>query len=315
MLAAVRLSASVFLDASFSAPFGVRVPKYYDAATPMARLQHISLLHLVIGGRSTFETATGERRDVGEGDIIFLPFADKHRFWRGDPPEWAAADKIVKPGPIEGLGTVDYGGGGEEFRLVCGFIGSSEFLFVPVFRTLPTLLIERVDEDRVGSLIAATVREIMALVAAATPGSQAMLGRLMELVFLEVLRRHVARLPEGSSGWFAALNDPVVGRALHHLHSEPARRWTIGEIAEEVGSSRSVLAERFKTLLGRPPIDYLAGWRIQLAAERLRVGHESIPSIAANVGYQSEAAFIRAFKRITGMTPGRWREAREALGA
>ena len=141
------------------------------------------------------------------------------------------------------------------------------------------------------------------------PGTQAVLGRLMELLFVELLRRHIARLPAGSKGWFAALNDPVVGRALQLLHSEPARRWTIDEIASRAGSSRTVVSERFKALLGRPPIDYLASWRIQLAAERLRVGHESVPSIAASVGYKSEAAFNRAFKRLTGMTPGSWRTA------
>jgi AraC-like DNA-binding protein len=205
--------------------------------------------------------------------------------------------------------TVNYGGGGDEVRMVCGFIESAEFLFVPVFRTLPTMLIERTTEDKVGALIASTVREIASLVEAATPGTQAVLGRLMELLFVELLRRHIGKLPAGSKGWFAALNDPVVGRALQLLHADPGHRWTIDILAGRVGSSRTVLADRFKTLLGRPPIEYLASWRIQLAAERLRVGHESVPSIAASVGYESEAAFNRAFKRITGMTPGSWRGA------
>jgi len=201
------------------------------------------------------------------------------------------------------------GGGGEEIRMVCGFIESSEFLFAPVFRSLPALLVERTPEHKVDALITSTVREIVTRVEAATPGTEAVLGRLMELLFVELLRRHIARLPTGSKGWFAALNDPVVGRALQLLHSEPARRWTIDEIASRAGSSRTVVSDRFKALLGRPPIDYLASWRIQLAAERLRVGHESIPNIAASVGYDSEAAFNRAFKRITGMTPGSWRTA------
>ena len=125
-------------------------------------------------------------------------------------------------------------------------------------------------------------------------------------------------LPESlwrwANGWFAALNDPVVGRTLQLLHADPARRWTIDAIAREIGSSRTVLAERFKALLGRPPIDYVASWRIQIAAERLRAGHESIASIGAAVGYASEAAFSRAFKRNTGNTPGAWREAIVAPG-
>jgi len=309
MLKAVRLTGSVFLNASFSAPFGVISPKSYDEHTPMARLRHISILHLIVAGSCTLEAASGERREVRAGDLLFLPFADAHKFWNGAPAEMAAASEIVQPGTIEGMWTVSYGGGGDETRMVCGFVESSEFLFSPVFRTLPALVVERTTEDKVGALIGSTVREIVTLVEAATPGTQAVLGRLMELLFVEVLRRHIARLPGGSKGWFAALNDPVVGRTLQLLHSDPARRWTIDEIAREVGSSRTVIAERFKAMLGRPPIDYATSWRIQLAAERLRVGHESIASIAAGAGYDSEPAFIRAFKRITGVTPGSLREA------
>lgn len=314
MLKAVRLTGSVFLNASFTAPFGVIDPKSYADRTPMARLRHVSILHLIVSGGCDFETAD-QQRSVTAGDMIFLPFPGQYKFWNGQPERMAGASEIVRPGPIEGVWTVNHGGGGPEVRMVCGFIESAEFLFAPVFRSLPALVIERTTEDKVGALIASTVREIVTLVEAATPGTQAVLGRLMELLFVELLRRHVARLPDGSRGWFAALNDPVVGRALQLLHAEPAHRWTIEEIASRVGSSRTVVVDRFNAVLGRPPIDYLAGWRIQLAAERLRVGQESVPSVAAGVGYESEAAFSRAFKRITGMTPGSWREGIEVLGS
>jgi hypothetical protein len=128
-------------------PFGVIAPKYYDAQTPMAHLRHVSILHLIVAGGCTFETATGERRQVMAGDLLFLPFADHHKFWKGEPSEMAAAGEIVRPGPIEGVWTVNYGGGGDELRMVCGFLESSEFLFTPVFRTLPTLVVERTSED------------------------------------------------------------------------------------------------------------------------------------------------------------------------
>jgi AraC-like DNA-binding protein len=308
MLKSVRLTGSIFMNAYFTNPFGVVDPKSYEERTPMARLRHVSILHMIVAGRCNFESAN-ERRVVTAGDLIFMPFPGQYKFWGGEPRRIADASEVVRPGPIEGVWNVDYGGGGEEVRMVCGFIESSEFLFAPVFRSLPALLVERTQEHKVDALISSTVREIVTRVEAATPGTQAVLGRLMELLFVELLRRHIARLPTGSKGWFAALNDPIVGRALQLLHSEPARRWTIDEIASRTGSSRTVVSDRFKALLGRPPIDYLASWRIQLAAERLRVGHESIPSIAASVGYDSEAAFNRAFKRITGMTPGSWRTA------
>jgi len=308
VLKSVRLTGAVFLNARFTTPFGVMDPKSYAQRTPMAQLRHVSILHLIVSGQCEFES-TGEHRSVSSGDLIFHPFPDQYKFWNGSPGRIADASEVVQPGPIEGVWTVNYGGGGEEVHMVCGFVQSTEFLFVPVFRALPPLLVERTSEDKVGALISSTVREIVTLVEAATPGSQAVLGRLMELLFVELLRRYIARLPAGSKGWFAGLNDPVVSRALHLLHAEPERHWTIDQVASQIGTSRTVLSDRFKALLGRPPIEYLANWRIQLAAERLRLGHESVPSIAASVGYESVAAFSRAFKRVTGTTPGRWRDA------
>ena len=267
MLRTVRLTGSVFFSGTFTAPCAVISPKRWDEGTPLAHLRHISIFHLVVSGDCTFELASGERREIAAGDVLLMPFADQHKFWKGNPTEIAYAPDIVQPGPIEGMMTVRYGGGGEETRLVCGYLESSECLFAPVFRTLPKLVVDRADDDKVGALIASTVREIMTLVDAAKPGSQMMLGRLMELLFVEVLRRHVARLPAESTGWLAALNDPVVGRALKLLHAAPGRRWTADDLAREAGSSRTVLAERFNALLGKPPIEYVTSWRIQLARD------------------------------------------------
>jgi len=311
MLRAVRLTGSVFFGGKFTAPFGVISPRRWDESTPMARLRHISIFHLVAAGRCTFEHSNGSRREISAGDLLLLPFADEHRFWNGSPTEFGYAPDLVQPGPIEGMLTLNHGGGGDETRLICGFLESSEFLFTPVFRTLPDMLVENTSSDKVGALMASMVHEVISLVEAATPGTQMMLGRMMELLFVEVLRRHVSRLPAGSKGWFAALNDSIVGRALALVHADPARKWTAEDLAREAGSSRTVLAERFNALLGRPPIDYVTSWRIQLASNRLRNRGDSIAGIAADVGYESEAAFNRAFKRETGLTPGRWRNGAE----
>jgi AraC-like DNA-binding protein len=128
------------------------------------------------------------------------------------------------------------------------------------------------------------------------------------LLFVEVLRRYAAQLPASANGWFAALNDPIIGRALQCVHGDPARRWTVDELARAAGASRTVLAGRFHAVMGQAPIEYVTGWRMQLAADRIRNSEDSLASIAADVGYESEAAFNRAFKRVTGITPGRWRE-------
>jgi len=306
-LRTVRLAGSVFLNARFTEPFGVVSPKRYDERTPMAHLRHVSIFHLIAAGGCTIEIATGERRTVSAGDVLLLPFADAHKFWRGDFVDMAFGPDLMRPGPVKGLWTVDHGGGGQATRMVCGFIESAEFLLAPVFRSLPPLVTERTGDDKGAALITATVGEILSLADAATPGTELILARLMEVLFVEVIRRHAARLPPSATGWFAALNDPVVGRALQLVHRDPARRWTVDELAREAGASRTVLAERFNAVLGQAPIEYVTGWRMQLAAERLRDGNEGIGAIAADVGYESEAAFNRAFKRVTGVTPGAWR--------
>jgi AraC-like DNA-binding protein len=307
-LRAVRLAGSVFLDACFTAPFGIISPKRFDANSPMAHLRHVSVFHLIAAGKCSVELATGERRDISAGDILLMPYADQHKFWNGRTAEMPLADDVVRPGPLKGMWNINHGGGGQETRMVCGFLESSEFLLTPVFRTLPPLLVDRAEDDQVSTLIKSTVSQILAMTATAAPGSELMLGRLMELLFVEVLRRYATRLPASAKGWFAALNDPIVGRALQFVHGDPARRWTVDELAREAGSSRTVLAERFHAVLGQAPIEYITCWRMQLAAERIRNGGGSLAAIAADVGYDSEAAFNRAFKRVTGVTPGRWRD-------
>src|SRR3712207_1449190 len=289
VLRAVRLTGSVFVNSCFTAPFGASCPKKYDASTPLAHLRHVSIFHLIHAGACILELATGERRVVSAGDVLLMPFADAHKFWSGDYVEMAFGPDLVRPGPIKGMWNIDYGGGGEATRILCGFIESSEFLFTPVFRTLPPLLVERADDDRVSALITSTVREIIRLTETAAPGAEIMLGRLMELLFIEVIRRYAERLPPSAKGWFAALNDPILGRALRLVHGDPARRWTVEDLAREAGTSRTVLCERFNAVLGQAPIEFVTGWRMQLAAERIRNGHDSLAAIAADVGYRSEA--------------------------
>lgn len=308
MLGSVRLTGSVFLDARFSAPFGILTPKEYDDSTPMARLRHVSIFHLIVSGRCLLVTADGQRREVCAGDVVLLPFADAHTFSSDDGVACAFVPELLQPGPLQGMWRVDYGGGGEETRMVCGFVESLEFPSAPVFRFLPSVLVARADDEGVGALLTSTVREIVTLANAASPGTELMLGRLMELLFVEMVRRYAAGLPAGARSWFAALKDPLLGRALESVHADPSRRWTVDELARQAGASRTVLAERFNAVIGQAPIEYLTGWRMQLAAERLRNSGDSLAAIGADVGYESEAAFNRAFKRVTGVTPGRWRE-------
>jgi AraC-like DNA-binding protein len=203
------------------------------------------------------------------------------------------------------------GGGPERLQLVCGFLGCDALPFNPVLTTLPSLMKVRLhgeSADRLSALLEFAVAES----GGARPGSRSVLLRIAELVFVEVLRSYLTTASEEGPSWLGGLRDPVVGRALARLHAQPARAWTLPELAHEAGASRSVLAERFAHFVGHPPMLYLTRWRMQLAASRLAAAAEPVSAVASEVGYESEAAFCRAFKKITGVTPASWRSRRRA---
>ncbi|HYP86868.1 MAG TPA: AraC family transcriptional regulator, partial [Polyangiaceae bacterium] len=202
------------------------------------------------------------------------------------------------------------GGGPEKARVICGFLGCDARPFNPLLATLPRVihLRARPADDVLRSLVELAVIES----AQPRPGGDCALSRLSELLFVEVVRRYVAQLPPGGVGWFAGLRDENVGRALQKLHQRPTHDWSLEGLAKECGLSRSVLAERFAHLVGVPPIQYLAKWRIQLAASLLRSGKSSLAEIADQVGYGSEAALSRAFKRQVGIAPALYRRAESA---
>lgn len=308
ILRAVRLDGSVFIDAHFTSPWHVVSPAEFDRRNlAQENLRHQSLFHLVTEGSCWIQTASGEKRTVKAGEVILLPYADEHHVGNGPAEQCIDVTRLYQVGPLDGVSLIRYGGGGELTRIVCGWVKSSEVAFSPFFRTLPELIIERTADNPFAAQLLSTITQILGEVDSSRPGSRLLLGRLMELLFIEVLRRHISRLPEGTKGWFGALNDPIVGRALQLIHRDPGYGWTMDALAKLVGASRSVLAERFKSLLGRPPMDYVTNWRIQVAGERIRAGQASIAQIASDVGYDSEAAFNRAFKRVVGLPPGQWR--------
>lgn len=307
LLRAMRLTGGVFMDGQFTAPFGIVSPARWDAKDRMARLRHISVFHLIAEGACRLETADGETCELVKGDVVLLPFTAAHKVWNGDPETFALASDVITGGPINGVRSIRLGGGGEVTRVICGFLESADLLAAPLFRTLPQVIVERAEPATVSNMLSSTATEILRQVAQDVPGSPFVLGRLMELLFVEVIRRYVQRLPSSAVGMLAAMRDPLVAKAVLMLHQTPTRRWIIDDLAREVGASRSALAQRFSKLVGKPPIEYLTGWRIQLACERLRSSAETITRIAEAVGYDSEAAFSRAFRREIGLSPGAWR--------
>jgi AraC-like DNA-binding protein len=193
---------------------------------------------------------------------------------------------------------------------VCGFIGLDVRPFNPLLATLPRLLHLPSDGGSAWSEQFATFAAAES--AAKRPGSEAVLERLSEMMFVDAIRRHVDHLPEHTTGWLAGLRDRFVGRALALIHERPAAPWTIDDLSGQVGLSRSALHDRFVSLVGQPPVQYLTSWRMQLASRKLLEGRSSVAAVAVDVGYDSEAAFARAFKRLVGMPPAAWRRAHES---
>ncbi len=248
--------------------------------------------------------------------MILVPHGHAYRLAsaRDVRPEWSLSDALgwfrAMAGGRLPLVVTEGGDGPERLRLVCGFLGCDAWPFNPVLTTLPALARVRLDGDsgpRLNALLAFAVSESQA----ARPGSRSVLLRLAELVFVEVMRSYLTTTSGGGASWLRGLRDPVVGRALSRLHARPAHAWTLPELAREAGASRSVLAERFTSYVGHAPMQYLTHWRMQLAAGRLAAGAAPVSAVAAAVGYESEAAFCRAFKKATGVTPASWRSRRQ----
>jgi AraC-like DNA-binding protein len=309
VLRVVRLSGAVLFRCEFSVPWAVATPEPAELAgllLPGAR--QLMLFHLVAEGRCWIGLEGREPLRLEAGDVVVFPYGDAHVI---------TSDLAMKPAPITGLlgaamrrGGMPVcvaGGGGEETRLVCGFLHCDELLFNPLCKSLPPVIHAESEEEGAMSFLAATVRHTISEAGATQLGNACLLARLSELLFIEVLRRHIAGLAPGAIGWLAALNDPVVGRALQLMHAQPCYPWTVDDLARQCATSRSLLAARFKMLLGQPPMHYLACWRLQLASQMLQDGAHGIAAIAERVGYESESAFNRAFKRYAGEPPAAWR--------
>jgi AraC-like DNA-binding protein len=214
---------------------------------------------------------------------------------------------IIQPPKEGGLFSIHHGGSGRRTRMICGYLGSDCAEDNPAISTLPALLKLDAEQGGAAEWIRSTFQYAAEEVAAGRPGSETVLAKLSELLFVEAVRRYAQSLPQGQTGWLAGLRDPYVSRALALLHHNITRPWSVDDLSREVGLSRSALADRFISLIGMPPMHYIASWRMQIATQKLRSTSASLAQIADLVGYGSEAAFSRAFKKAFGTAPATWR--------
>lgn len=315
VLRAVRLKGAVFFDVDAKDPWVAEAPRAELVAPHiMPGVEHVIEYHVVTAGTCFGGLLGAPPITLSAGDILVFPQGDAHVLssapgMRGTPDLELHQSLIPHSLPIA-IKTGD--GEHSSAHLICGFLGCDARPFNPLLAHLPPVLHVPSGYARDGVLaqfVALALHEAGKL----TAGSQSVLARLSELMFIEVVRLHLAGLPHDSAGWLSGVRDAFVGRALGKLHGAPERSWTLEELAREVGMSRSMLAERFASLVGVPPMQYLAQWRIHLAANLLTSGAQSLAQIADDVGYGSETALSRAFKRQVGISPAQWRKGQRPL--
>ena len=311
LLKTVRLTGAAFFEIAAEAPWSIASPPR-EVILPhiLPGADHLIAYHAVTAGRCVATIDGGAPVSLETGEVVVFTNSDPHVMsssanMRADPTSPDVVD-IAAAGQMPFL--INFGNADAvSARLVCGYLACDARPFNPLIEALPPVMKAG---DRTGTdpgWLGQFIRFAVAETADKRAGGATVLTKLSELMFIDVVRRHIATLPAENSGWLAGLRDPLVGKVLMLIHDNPAHDWTIESLAKQAGVSRSVLAERFTDVVGMPPMHYLAKWRMQIASEMLSSGNTNVASIAARIGYESEAAFSRAFKKMIGVPPSAWR--------
>jgi AraC-like DNA-binding protein len=308
VLKTVKLEGAMFYNAEFSTPWSFHAPPSCQMASYLSpEPRHVIIYHLLTHGRAYANVEDGQRVALSAGDIVVFPHGDPHTMGNGRDVEPRDHARTLQEIFSRGLKLERMGGGGEITRFICGYLLCDSQLCKAFLGGLPPIFKVNIGNDSSGQWLENSIRYSVGQAVASQAGSEIVVAKLSEALFAETLRRYVDLLPPGQTGWLAGARDPDVGNALALVHRQPSDPWTIAELARQVGVSRSVLAERFRHFLGVPPMTYLTRWRLQLGAQLLTSTSHSVAQIAAEVGYESEPAFNRAFNRGFGSPPARFR--------
>jgi AraC-like DNA-binding protein len=308
VLGAIHLDGAVYLDAEFTAPWCVEAQYGLPTETQLlAGADHIAFFHFLIEGGCKARLAEGgDTLDLKAGDFVLFPHDHEHLLGSDLSLLPERAEELSRTIHGESM-RMRHGGGGIATRFVCGYLACDRRISQSLFNSLPRMLRISIGDDPGMAWLSELLRVGVSESHAQRPGARSLLTKLSELIFVEAMRRYAATMPAEQRGWLAGLRDPHVGKALALLHAKPGHAWSVDELAREVALSRSALGQRFADLIGEPPMQYLTRWRLALAARALRAGPEVIARIAERYGYESEAAFNRAFKREFGAPPASWR--------
>ncbi len=309
VLRIISLDSAIYFNAEMSEPWCFLSPQAHTLAPVFVRgARHVIIFHFLDQGRAFVRLEDGERVWLRAGDIVSFPHGHSHWLGSGQDVTPVNVGETLPQVLQNGLELVRIGGGGPTSRLICGFIACDPQLCHTFLGGLPPLLKVNIRDDPSGQWLENSLQFSVTEAARHQAGSGAVVTKLSEVAFAETIRRHLRQAPQEETGWLAAARDADVGRALALLHQRHSHPWTVAELAHAVGMSRTVLAERFRQFLGEPPIAYLTRWRLRLGARALETTSHSVAQIAAEAGYESEAAFNRAFKRAHGVPPARYRK-------
>src|SRR6185437_8119132 len=314
-LRVVRLVGAIFINGRFTAPWCYQSPRANTAAPLLEPgAERVIIFHLITKGDCVVEVLGQPPLRLMAGDVVIFPQGDPHRMTSEPglgPARGAPLDKILARRPRY----ITYGGGGAATSLVCGYLSCDKRLAQILLAGLPPVVRVNVRGSSAGVWLEASVRYALSEAQSPRPGGSGVLAKLAEVLFIEVLRMYMSEQSAGSRGWLAGVNDRIVGGALNALHKRRAYAWTLEELARTSGTSRSVLAERFQHLVGSSPMQYLTQWRMLLASNLLRGSNAPLARIAEDVGYKTDTAFSRAFRREFGAPPAAWRKRQSASGS
>jgi AraC-like DNA-binding protein len=283
-----------------ASPWGIEIP-----AADSARF------HIVLEGRLWLRCEGADPVELRRGDLVALPHGDAHVLFDSESSQRRPIAEILAERKDKGVYSV--GGDGARATFWCGRIEFEDLRGNPLLSVLPRVILLRGELARSVEWLEPTLAILSCESRSDRPGAQTVVSRLADVIFIQIVRGHLATLGRDGTGWLAALGDPQVGGALALVHQNPERDWTVQELAQSVAMSRSAFAARFTRMVGEPPLHYVTRWRMQKAAALLREGQSSIAQIAEAVGYESEAAFSKAFKRALGASPGAYRRAARPL--